>query len=180
MANPRTFALSVLLRLRRQREDKARQSLVAAQRDADATQSWISMLRQTLSDQSAAARAAVLGRELPGDSPITQRRYWRPLATELYRQLVVDIRKDLAGRRKYLAAAKDVVAGRRKELAAAMKQRRVLSRLKERLLTGQAEAARRQASRESEESHAARAAAGADLGPVPGEIPLQPGQAGQP
>ena len=164
MANPRTFALSVLLRLRRQREDKARQLLAAAQRDEAAIHSWISLLRQALSDQSAAARAAVVGRERPGAGPMAKRRYWRPLATELYRQLVVDIRKDLAGRRQRLAAAEDVVAGRRKELVAAMKQRRVFSRLKERLLAGQAEAARSQASRESDEAHAVHVAAGGDPG----------------
>ena len=106
MRERRTFRGEVLWRLRRQREEAARQAFVAARNRAMAIAGRIDTLRAMLAEHDAAARGALPG----GESALT-----------LYRRCARDIRHQIAGQMQRLATAEAVVEQRREALIDAIK-----------------------------------------------------------
>jgi len=74
-----------------------------------------------------------------------------------YRRSVVEIRNELSRQAVSLAAAEEALDRHRAELAQAMKQRKALERLEEKLTARAASGRRRQDQKDLDEMHAAHA-----------------------
>lgn len=147
MTRARGDTLATLGRVWRQREDRMRQAVLAAQGDVALLRGRMVRLQAALADNSAAVRAVLDSRQAAPDMAG-------------YRRQAGEIRVELSSQRRRLAAGELVLASRRVELAAAIKQRRALERLaNKRSAAGAAENQRRW-QKELDDLHSARAAAG--------------------
>ncbi len=137
--------LVTLERLWRQREDRIRHVVLAAQGQAGGLKTRVELLRRALAGRSEIVRSALDGGEIQGETGA----YWRHVG---------DIRGELLSETRRLTLAEQVLASRRVELAGAIRQRRALHGLLQR--RGAAGAAERQRWRQKEmdDLHAARAA----------------------
>jgi flagellar export protein FliJ len=140
------YRCEALLRMRRRREAAAAQAFAQARADAEACRHAADELAAARAGHEAAARAVLMaGRSCPA----------------LHRACAADLLRALAAGRTGLAQAEADSERAREELIEAMRRRKALSCLKQRLdrLRG-AEAARRQAN-EADDLHAAHRAAAA-------------------
>ena len=138
--------LKALLRLRRHREDRSRQTLVAARGDLTALRRQISLLRESMAECNAAARQSLLE---SGNVP----------DMAIYRRRISEMRKVLCSQSTAATAAEGVVAQRRLELAHAIKHRRALQRLDREKAAVEAVRRGRRQQKELDESFAAHQAA---------------------
>jgi len=153
--------LATLLRLRRQREDRARQGLVRARGDADAIRRQLSLLRLSWAECDAAARQTLLESGAPGD-------------LSGYRMRVRGIRNELSRQAIDLLVAEETLAHRRQEVARAIKRRRVLERLEKEFAKAEALGRARRDQKESAEAYAAFRAVGSGRQPADPEPSPRP------
>ena len=133
------------MRLRREREDVARQALATARRRVSELRSRTSALDRALAAQNAAARRA-----------IAQDAEMVDLGS--YRRDVGAISAMMADEASLLAAAEEGLASRQAELMQAVEGRQAAERLCDRLAARRAAKARREAVNESDDGQATHAA----------------------
>ena len=143
MRQPHQRPLSTLLRLRRHEEDRAKQALVSAESDLALIQHRLAMLQESMAECNAAARQSLL-----------EQGAWRNMGA--YRKRIGEMQKELSRGRPELMAAEEVVARHRLELAVAIRRRRALERLAERVATVEAAGRGRKTQKDLDEMHAAR------------------------
>jgi len=136
---------ALLLRLRRQREDVARQGLSAAQHDVSEIRGRVSALDRALAAQNAAARQAVAeGGEM--------------VDLGSYRRGVSAISAKMAEEASLLPAAEERLASVQAELLQSVEDRQAAEYLCERLAARRAAKARREAVNESDDGQTTHAA----------------------
>ena len=147
MTQTHPSSLTMLLRLRRQREDRARRSLLKAEGHAASARRREAMLRESLAECNAAARQSLL-------ECGSVRDVW------VYRRRVEDVRRSLRDQAQGLAEAGKALAAARLDLARAIKERRALDRLSLKARAVAAALRARREQKELDEMHAAYEAVG--------------------
>lgn len=112
------FNLDVVLRLREQREQAARQSLAAALAEANRIGGTVRRLSDALTSAQAAARSRVAAEPRRAEAAID-------------RQGAAELQRELTAQGVRLADAQRRLASQRERLLEAMRQRKALGRLKE-------------------------------------------------
>lgn len=116
-------SVGILLRLRQQDEDRAAQSFAQAKAMVDAIRTRIGTLEGYMAIHNAQARSSLAAPVAAGSVA----------SMGQYRQAIADIRAALADERARLAAAEDALVWRRAELTAAMKHRKAMGQLWDKL-----------------------------------------------
>ena len=145
MRPPHQRPLSTLLQLRRHEEDSAKQDLASAESDLTLTRHGVATLQESMAECNAAARQSLL-----------EQGAWRNMGA--YRTRIGDIQKELSCQRPKLVAAEKLVSRHRLELAGAIRRRRALERLAERVATTEAAGRGRRTQKDLDEMHAAHRA----------------------
>jgi flagellar export protein FliJ len=141
MTRPASRSVDLLLRLRRQDEDRARRALLEAQADKALIERRLSTLRESLDESTAAVRQTLLEGARPTDMTT-------------YRRRVGLVRREIASSAGALGAADSAMLERRGALAGAIRQRRALESLVRARTLRQTTRRARQAQLELEELHA--------------------------
>ena len=146
--NPRRQAvLTILLRLRRQKANAARSSLVAAQAETTAARKHNDLLNASMAHCNAVAGRAARQPHRAGETGICRTR-------------MAGIRRELSSCRARVNAAEETLAAGRAVLAEAIRHRRALDRARRRAATTELSARAGRAQKELEELHAAHTARG--------------------
>jgi flagellar export protein FliJ len=145
MIQNRTAHLDVMLHARQREETEAMQSLAAARGEVRNVERKIGQLEEAMAAHMVAARRQVL----EGCRPAL-RTGWNAVA---------DIAAAVENQARLLAEAGEVMKQRRSALLEAMKRRKAVARLRERVLAREALRRRRMDVKELDETHAAYAAA---------------------
>lgn len=143
MARKFQFEFETILRLRQQREEVLRQEFATAKRDAAVIKGQIRRMLDAMRLQNRWARTAIAaGQNLPG-----------------YRQALRDAQMDVLTQESNLAVAQQAMDAKRIELLEALKQRKAISRLRERLAMEHATQTQRTTVRDQDDLHATYLAA---------------------
>jgi len=135
--------MSVLLGLRRRREDVARVAFESARVEAQAAEAQVQRLRSLLNAQNAAAREAMVH---------------RPASMSLYRQAAAELTASLADANRLLAATRAELERRRKALHEAMQDRKAAESVNDKRVVQVAAQQYRLDTKAADDMHAARSA----------------------
>ncbi|HOD82598.1 MAG: Flagellar FliJ protein [Planctomycetes bacterium ADurb.Bin126] len=130
----------MLLALRQQREQVARQDFLLAQAEVEAVQARIVTLKATLEDYDQAARQAAYS---GGQEDL-----------RLYRGFAVQVRQAVALEERRLAASQDLLDECRRELDAARREVKAVQMLQDRIEELQDAAAERETVKQMDDQHA--------------------------
>ncbi len=136
--------MSVLLSLRRTREEEARAEFASARAEVDATEAHVRRLRALLDAHNAEARTAMLK---------------GPKALTLYRQAAAELGAALLDANRRLGATRAEMERRRKLLHEAMRQRKAADVVKGKQLAEAAVRQYRSETKTADDMHAAHSAA---------------------
>ncbi|MFA6134525.1 MAG: hypothetical protein WC869_10975 [Phycisphaerae bacterium] len=141
--------ITLLVKLRRQREQAIRQALASAQERSRQVQAEQDAIQAQLMDENHLARLTLLASSGPAE-----------LAS--YRAAIGEIRRSLAGSSERLAKAREELALRQGQMVAAMRQRKVADSLRQRLAAQQEAQQARQEVKAGDDLHASRSLAAAN------------------